>query len=224
MKNYLIVGGSSGIGAGIVQHLNAEHNVYYTFNSSTAEIADDKIKRWNAADEFTTEWLPDSLDGVVYCPGTINLKPFGRYKDEDFLTDYQTQVLGAIKVVRACEKLLKAGTNSSVTFFSSIAASVGMPYHALVGTHKAAIEGLTKSLAAEFKEKCRVNALALSLTDTPLAAKLLSTEEKKKTNGERHGLGRVGEVDDVVEAVNYLLAASWMTGQVIKLEGGISLK
>lgn len=169
--------------------------------------------------------LPARLDGLVYAPGSIHLKPFQSLKPEDFLRDMEVNLLGAVKVVKASLKSLKASENASVVFFSTIAVSQGMPYHASVAAAKGAVEGLTRSLAAEYvRAGIRFNAIAPSLTDTPLAGVLLASEEKRKASAERHPLGRTGTPQEVAAAAIYLLSdsASWVTGQIWHLDGGLS--
>lgn len=227
MKNYLIIGGSSGIGKSLAEILAASgHNVYATYNKhpqdsttnvqySFLDVMDDKI---------TIDFLPEALDGIVYCPGSINLKPFLRIKPASFEEDFKLQVLGAVKVLQAVLPKLKKNGSGSVVLFSTVAVQLGFNFHSQVATSKGAIEGLTKSLAAELAPTIRVNAIAPSLTDTPLAAKLLSNDEKKNANAERHPLKKIGSPDDIAEMAAFLLSdkSTWMTGQIIHVDGGMS--
>jgi NAD(P)-dependent dehydrogenase (short-subunit alcohol dehydrogenase family) len=165
------------------------------------------------------------LDGVAYCPGSINLKPFRSLKSDAFLDDFQINVLGAVKVLQASQKALqKAAEPSSVVLFSTVAVAQGMPYHASVAAAKGAVEGLTKSLAAEWAPSTRVNCIAPSLTDTPMAARLLNSDEKKSAAAARHPLRKIGKAEDIAALASFLLSSqsSWMTGQVIGLDGGLS--
>jgi NAD(P)-dependent dehydrogenase (short-subunit alcohol dehydrogenase family) len=162
---------------------------------------------------------------LVYCPGTINLKPFHRFSIEDFQKDYEVNVLGAIKVLQACLKGLKKSESASVVLFSTVAVQVGLGFHSSISSAKGAVEGLAKSLAAEWApNKIRVNVVAPSLTDTPLASALLGNEDKKEASNKRHPLGRYGQPEDIAGAAVFLLStdASWMTGQVLHLDGGMS--
>jgi NAD(P)-dependent dehydrogenase (short-subunit alcohol dehydrogenase family) len=174
-------------------------------------------------ESFDTSQLPSTLDGLVYCPGAIQLKPFARIKEEDFLRDFKLQVLGAIQVIQQCLPLLKNSSAPSIVLFSTVAASMGFNFHSLVSTSKGALEGLTKALAAEFAPNIRINCIAPSITDTPLAASLLNTPEKIEANAQRHPLKRIGKVEDIAEAACFLLSekSAWITGQIIHIDGGM---
>jgi NAD(P)-dependent dehydrogenase (short-subunit alcohol dehydrogenase family) len=174
--------------------------------------------------EIDFSFLPEILDGVVYCPGSINLKPFARIKSEDFTNDFNLQVGGLIKVLQAAQPALKKSEHASVVVFSTVAVQMGLPFHTQVSASKGAIEGLTKALSAEWAPSIRVNCIAPSLTDTPLAAQLLNTEEKKAANALRHPLKKIGTAADIANMAAFLLSekASWITGQVLHVDGGMS--
>ena len=224
-KNYLIIGGSSGIGLTLARIEALKGNLITVAARKTiVEPLITSITFDATKDDLNVSSLPQSIDGLVYCPGSVNLKPFHRLTDQEFLDDFNLNVLGAIKVIRATLPLLKNAESASIILFSTVAVAQGMPFHSSVATSKGAIEGLAKSLAAEFAPKIRVNVIAPSLTDTPLAIKLLSSEEKKKASGERHPLKRVGESKDIAEIASFLLSekSSWITGQVFHVDGGLS--
>ena len=225
-KNYLIVGGSYGIGLEIVKSLAEQGaNVYVLArtNDNLPSYATIYYQEYDALSDEKID-LPDELHGVVYCPGSINLKPFRSLKPDAFRSDFEINVIGAIKVLQQTQRLLQKTANSSVVLFSTVAVGQGMPYHASIAASKGAIEGLTKTLAAEWAPKVRVNCVAPSLTDTPLAARLLSSDERKEVSAQRHPLKRVGTVSDISEAVCFLLSekSGWMTGQILGVDGGIS--
>jgi NAD(P)-dependent dehydrogenase (short-subunit alcohol dehydrogenase family) len=228
MKTYLIIGASSGIGLQLATTLADEgNNVIGTFNSHPVENVNPNIsyQQLNVLDaEIDFSFLPEVLDGVVYCPGSINLKPFARIKPEDFTNDFNLQVGGLIKVLQAAQPLLKKSEHASVVVFSTVAVQVGLPFHTQVSASKGAIEGLTKALSAEWAPSIRINCIAPSLTDTPLAAQLLNTEEKKSANALRHPLKKIGTAADIANMAAFLLSekASWITGQVMHVDGGIS--
>lgn len=219
MKNFLIIGASSGIGKALAESLRSKSHHVITASRHDADIIFDAT-----TDTFDINQLPSQLDGLVYCPGSINLKPFARLTDEEFKDDFELNVLGAIKIIRTVLPNLKNAAQSSIVLFSTVAVNQGMPFHASVSASKGAIEGLTKSIAAEFSPKIRVNCIAPSLTDTPLASKLLSNEEKKKASGERHPLKRVGEANDIARMAEFLLSedSGWITGQIHHVDGGMS--
>lgn len=228
MKNYLIVGGSSGIGKSLANKLAADrHQVFATYNEHPINEAIPNISftHLNVIDEeLDLSFLPDQVDGIAYCPGSINLKPFARIKPEDFQSDFSLQVIGAIKVLQAIAPRLKASENASVVFFSTVAVKLGFNFHTQVAASKGAIEGLTRSLAAEWAPQIRVNCIAPSITDTPLASKLLGTEDKKEANAQRHPLKKIGSPEDIAAMAVFLLSnqSSWMTGQILNLDGGMS--
>lgn len=226
MASYLIIGASSGIGGALADRLSSQNTVYGTFN--TGEIANPQVKAQQfdvLSDDFSGLQIPEILDGLVYCPGAINLKPFGRFSDEDFIKDYQLQVLGAVKAVRQALPALRKSAQASVVFFSSVAAQKGYPFHALISTHKAALEGLTKALAAELAPKIRVNCIAPSLTQTPLAGAMLNSDEKIEKMSALNPMKRVGQPEDLAAAAVYLLSpeSAWVTGQVLHVDGGASV-
>ncbi|HUH73372.1 MAG TPA: SDR family oxidoreductase [Chitinophagales bacterium] len=228
MANYLIIGASSGIGKALALQLaEAGHFVYGTFykNEIISTHPNIQYHQLNVLEnDISFDFLPEALAGVIYCPGSINLRPFSRIKPEDFLNDYKLQVIGAIKTIQAVASKLKKTDNAAIVLFSTVAVQTGLPFHSQVSASKGAIEGLTKALAAEYAPKIRVNCIAPSLTDTPLAASLLNSEQKKEANAQRHPLKRVGTTDDIVHMIDFLLSpkASWITGQIMHVDGGIS--
>jgi NAD(P)-dependent dehydrogenase (short-subunit alcohol dehydrogenase family) len=227
MANILIVGASSGIGLALAQQLISEGNtVYGTFNK-TGQTANGfkQFQRLDILDENPDfSFLPDTVDGIVYCPGAVVLKPFVRIKPEDFMADYQLQFIGAVKVIQACLPKMKNSLHASIVLFSTVAVQMGFSFHSLVAASKGAVEGFTKALAAEVAPKIRVNCIAPSITDTPLAAALLNTAEKKEANAQRHPLRKIGKPDDLANLAAFLLSekSSWITGQVLHADGGMS--
>lgn len=219
-KNYLVIGGSSGIGKELADVLkNVGHDVTCASRSENADIHLDVLK-----DDLIITKLPEQLDGIVYCPGSINLKPISRLTDEDFRYEFEINVMGFIKVFRTVLPLLKKSESSSIVLFSTVAVQQGMPYHSSTASAKGALEGICRSLAAELAPRIRVNCIAPSLVNTPLASKLLSTDEKIKSADERHPLKRIGKKSDIANLAAFLLSseASWITGQVIHADGGLS--
>ncbi|WP_439883430.1 SDR family NAD(P)-dependent oxidoreductase [Pontibacter sp. MBLB2868] len=229
-KNILIIGGTSGIGLETARQLKQNGANVITASRKNSEEAESLGLPHIALDVLQfdntfTGQLPEVLHGLVYCPGSIKLKPFERLQAEDFRNDFELNVLGAVQVLKAVIPMLKKAEGASVVLFSTVAAQLGMPYHASIATAKAAVQGLTVALAAEYASThIRFNAVAPSLTDTPLASSLLSTPEKTEAAGKRHPLGRVGRPEDMAAAATFLLSeeSGWMTGQVLHVDGGMS--
>lgn len=232
MKNILIVGAGKGIGLQTATILQATNNLYTVSRNATDALSalNTNFYHINVATDSLDilDTLPTEIHGLVFCPGSINLKPFNRLSTDDFVNDFNQNVLGAIKTIQKILPALKRANGASVVLFSTVAAKLGMPFHASIAASKGAIEGLAKSLAAELASaKIRVNVIAPSLTDTPLAAMLLNTDEKKEASGKRHPLQRVGTTNDMAQLAAFLLSnnASFITGQIIGVDGGMgSLK
>ena len=168
--------------------------------------------------------LDGQIDGLVYFPGSVNLKPMRSLKDGDLLEEYKINVLGALNAVKIYLPNLKLSEKASVVFLSSVAVQLGMPFHASVGINKGAIEGLTRSLAAELSPEIRVNAIALSLTETKMTQRMVNTEDKKQGIAQRHPLNAIGTLEDVSNMLEFLLTpkSAWMTVQILHLDGGMS--
>jgi NAD(P)-dependent dehydrogenase (short-subunit alcohol dehydrogenase family) len=228
MANYLIIGASSGIGKKLAEKLSETgHQVFGTYFKNEIRSDHTRIQYYplNVFDEtISLDFLPETLTGVIYCPGSINLRPFERIKPIDFLNDYNFQVVGAIKILQAVVPKLKLSENAAIILFSTVAVKTGLPFHSQISASKGAIEGLTKALAAEYAPKIRVNCIAPSLTDSPLASSLLNSEQKREANAQRHPLKRIGTTDDIANMVEFLLSskAGWITGQIMHVDGGIS--
>ena len=224
-KNILIIGGSSGIGLALAELLSPSNKIYIASRTSENIAGLDVIHiPFDATTEtLDSSLLPEKLDGFVYCPGSINLRPFKGLSTEAFEKDFQINVTGAINSLKNVLGQLSASGNASVVFFSTVAVQTGMPFHSSVAASKGAIEGLTRSLAAEFAPKIRVNAIAPSIVNTPLASKFLNNDTKIEKANDRHPLGRIGNAKEIAQATSFLLGeeSSWMTGRVLQLDGGI---
>ena len=219
--NIVLVGGNSGIGKALATQLQESGATLFMYSKSG-----EGTTAVDFSEDFDTlPGLPEVIDGVVYCPGTINLKPFHRITIAEFKQEMDVNFFGAVRLLQACLKGLKKSANPSVVLFSTVAVQTGMGFHAGIASAKGAIEGLTRSLAAEWAlSKIRVNAIAPSLTETPLAAALFSSPERKEASDKRHPLGRVGTPEDIAEATAFLLSSksAWMTGQIIHVDGGMA--
>ena len=225
-KNIFIVGGSSGIGLSLIKQISSKNNIYSASRNDN-NLNDYNVKhiKYDSVNdlEIDTSILPEKIDGFVYCPGSINLRPFNTLKIESFLEDYKINFLGAIKSLKIILPLMQKSDNSSIVFFSTVAVSTGMPFHSSISSSKGAIEGLTRSLAAEFAPNIRVNSIAPSIVKTNLSEKFLNSDLKIEKASERHPLGRIGKVEEISKLAAYLLSddSRWVTGQVINIDGGI---
>jgi len=224
-RTILIIGGNSGIGLAAARRLQSQGNSLLAAARSAAPLQElgIEVQPFDALQPADLN-LPPTLDGLVYFPGSINLKPFHRLTAEDFLNDYRVNCLGAVAAIQAALPALKAAPSASVVLFSTVAVAQGMPFHASIAAAKGAVEGLVVSLAAELAPKIRVNAIAPSLTDTPLAGNLLNSDAKKEASAKRHPLQQIGDADDVAKLVAFLLSdeSKFMTGQILRPDGGLS--
>ena len=226
-RQYVLIGGSHGIGAGVIDHLVQQGHGVMAFSRTVGELAGKAGVEHRVFDvlnqELSREQLPAAIDGLVYCPGSINLKSFRSLKPETFRDDFELNVVGAIKCLQAALPALKKSGNASVVLYSSVAAKQGMFAHSSVAASKGALEGLTRTLAAEWAPQVRVNCLAPALTDTPLAERFFGTEEKAAAMAEKYPLKRTGTIADLASASCFLLSeqSSWVTGQVIGIDGGM---
>jgi NAD(P)-dependent dehydrogenase (short-subunit alcohol dehydrogenase family) len=226
-RNIVLVGGNSGIGLEVARKLTAQGHNVTAFARNAAEtggLPGVEYHNYNASNFLERPQLPDSIDGLLYMPGTIRLRPFNRLSIEDFREEYEINFLGAVHFIQHALNGLKNGDQPSVVLFSTVAVQMGMPYHTSIASAKGAIEGLVRSLAAEYAPNIRFNAIAPSLTETNLSETLLNTEAKRESSANRHPLKRIGQPEDIASAACFLLSteASWITGQVLAVDGGMS--
>lgn len=220
MANYLFAGASSAIATSTAALLRAQgHRVIGISRQIDLQTYDESYTIADYLSEYPS--ISGNFEGLVYFPGTIQLKPFHRLSIQDFTSDYQINALGAVKFVQA---YLKQVQNGTIVFVSSVAAKTGMPFHASVAMAKAALEGLTVSLAAELAPNIRVNCVAPSLTETPLAERFYNTPEKAEQMQKRNPLRKIGTSAEVAEVISFLLGpnSSWMTGAVLPIDGGMN--
>jgi len=222
MKTVVIIGGSKGIGNAIVNTLVENYKVV-NISRTPPETQHSNVTHYNG--DILTDELPDleNVDSLVYCPGSINLKPVSRLSLDDFRTDFEINVLGAVKAIQKYLPQLKKGNNPSILLFSTVASKLGMPFHASVATSKSGVEGLVKSLGAEFAPTIRVNAIAPTVTDTELASKLLRNEKMIENITERHPLKKFLNPEEVASTAAFLLSdkAASFSGQIFEMDCGI---
>lgn len=224
--NYLIIGGNSTIGKILINSLVRQGHTCYVISRSDVELSHPSVKSLKMnilEEEIREDYLPQVLDGLVYLPGNINLKPFRALSPEAFREAYEINFIGSVKSIQAAEKSLKKSENASIVLFSTVAVKTGMPFHTAIASAKGAVEGLSRSLAAEFAPKVRVNTIALSLTDTKMASRFLDSDGKMKAMEERHPMKKIGDPNDVSVLIEFLLSknAKWITGETIRADGGI---
>ncbi|TKD66248.1 SDR family NAD(P)-dependent oxidoreductase [Flavobacterium sp. ASW18X] len=223
-KNILLIGGSHGIGFAMAKTLLENHTVYVASRTKEdlGNLDVNHISFDATTDQLNEEELPSEIHGFAYCPGSINLKPFKMLSLETFKEDMELNFFSMVNIVKTV--MPKMAENSSMVFFSTVAVGTGMPFHTSVAAAKGAIEGFAKSLAAEYAPKIRVNTIAPSLVDTPLATRLLNNDKKREMMSKRHPLNRVGKPEDIADLAVFLISdkSSWVTGQVMGIDGGLS--
>jgi|TARA_B110001469_G_scaffold15726_1_gene15905 3-oxoacyl-[acyl-carrier protein] reductase len=217
MRNILLVGASSQVAIDLIEKYRADYN----FISLSRNPIFSDFKDFDSLDTITFPKI-ESLDGIVYFPGNINLKPFKRIKIEEFQNDYNINVVGLLNILKFYERSLN--NNSSIVMFSSVAAKVGMPFHASIAMYKSAITSLSRTLAAEWSPKIRLNTISPSLFNSTMSQKFLKDESMIERMSDKHPLNRVGSVSDISSMINFLISekSSWITGQDFSVDGGMS--
>lgn len=222
MNHLVIIGGSKGIGKAITKSFLDTHKVT-NISRNKPDFSHENLTHHSC--DVLTDDLPDieNLDHLIYCPGSINLKPIGRLKLDDFRDDFEINVIGAVKALQKYVEPLKKGNNPSIVLFSTVATKLGMPFHASVAASKSAVEGLVKSVGAELAPTVRINAVAPTVTNTDLASKLLRNEKQEDNMRERHPLKKYLQPEDVANMATFLCSdkASSISGQVFDLDCGI---
>ena len=217
MKNILLVGSSSKVSINLINNYN---EVYNFIRLSRDEYHSD-FKNFDILDDSSFPKL-ENLDGIIYFPGNINLKPFKRIKIDDFQNDYNINVVGLLNILKFYERILN--DSASIVMFSSIAAKVGMPFHTSIAMCKSAILSLSRTLAAEWSPKIRLNTISPSLFNSTMSQNFLKDQSMIERMSNKHPLNRVGSVSDISSMVNFLISddASWITGQDFSVDGGLS--
>ena len=222
MKNIVIIGGSKGIGSAILLQ-QLETNTVYNISRNAPDITHPNLKHFSV--DVLQDSLPEieTIDTLIYCPGSINLKPIGSLSIDDFRNDFEINVIGAVKAIQKYLPVLKKGTNPSIVLFSTVAAKLGMPFHASIATAKAGVEGLVKSLGAELASVVRINAIAPTITETSLAAGILRNDRMKENMVERHPMKGYLKPEEVARMADFLISenAKSISGQVFEMDYGI---
>ncbi|MFV8269661.1 SDR family NAD(P)-dependent oxidoreductase [Flavobacterium sp. GT2N3] len=222
MKNIVIIGGSKGIGNAILLQ-QLETNTVYNISRNAPDISHPNLKHFSV--DVLQDSLPEieTIDTLIYCPGSINLKPIGSLSIDDFRNDFEINVIGAVKAIQKYLPVLKKGTNPSIVLFSTVAAKLGMPFHASIATAKAGIEGLVKSLGAELASVVRINAIAPTITETTLSAGILRNDRMKENMVERHPMKGYLKPEEVASMANFLISenAKSISGQIFEMDYGI---
>ena len=222
MKTYILIGGSKGIGNAILKTL-VNNNHVINISRTKPEVIHENLSHFSC--DVLNDSLPDidQADGLIYCPGSINLKPISRLSIDDFKNDFDINVLGAVKAIQKYLPILKNGNKPSILLFSTVASKLGMPYHASIATAKSGVEGLVKSLGAELAPTIRINAIAPTVTDTELASKLLRNEKMIENITERHPLKKFLNPEEVADMAEFLLSnkSASISGQTFQMDCGI---
>ena len=225
-KNILIIGASSDIGLEICKLANADgHNIYATSRDDASANNFDNFIQLNPNKSLDVlDDLPEDIDGLVYCPGTINLRSLQRLTLEDIKNEMEVNFYGAFNIIKKVLPNLKKNDGASVVLFSTVAVKTGMPMHSSIAAAKGALEGLAKSLAAELAPRVAINCVAPSIVDTKLAANILSTDERKQASADRHPLKTIGSINSIANSAYFLLQAkeNWISGQIFRPDGGLS--
>jgi NAD(P)-dependent dehydrogenase (short-subunit alcohol dehydrogenase family) len=222
-KTFLFAGASSAIAKQAALQLKERGDRVIGISTKTLDGIYDESHQVTNYDFSSFPAIEGPLDGLVYFPGTINLKPFARLSAAEFMNDFQINTLGAAAFAQSYLNNLKKSPSASIVFLSSVAATTGLPFHTSIAMAKGGIEGFTKALAAELAPQIRVNAVAPSLVNTPLGDKFVNTPEKLEQMQKRNPLRHVGNASDVANAIVFLLSdtSAWVSGQVFAIDGGM---
>lgn len=224
MSRVLVIGGSRGIGNNVIKEQLANGDECVNISRISSGISDNLLQEFNL--DVTKDDLPDvdNIRSIVYCPGSIILKPFGQITEDDYKNDFEINVLGAVRCIKKYVNEIKTNENASIVLFSTVAVNQGMPFHSSVSVSKAGVEGLSKTLAAEFAPKVRVNCVAPTLTKTDLASRILRNERIEENIANKHPLKRICEAQDISSMVTFLISekSKNITGQILRVDAGMS--
>jgi len=218
MKNILLVGSSSDSARSLIELYSDKYN----FIRLSRNGIESKVDNFDILDSDTYYTNDIKYDGLVYFPGTINLRPFKNLKMKDFYKDFDINVMGLVKILKFYMPYFNDGC--SMVFISSLAGKIGLPFHSSISISKSALVGLCKSLAAEYAPKYRVNCISPSLFKSKMSERLLKNDISKERIKNNNPLKKIGNTDDIASLLNFLLSdeSQWITGQDISIDGGMS--
>ena len=231
-EKYLIVGATGSIGSSLAAQLyesGKEVHLVGRDENQTKSLSEKLNSEYSIADVLDDGFVDkikaniDDVNGIAYCVGSIDLKPLKSASESDFNKCMKLNLYSAIDLIKGYQDSLKKN-NGSIVLFSTVAAQRGFTNHSIIASAKAAVEGLTVSLAAEFAPNIRVNCVALSLTNSKIAQPLLKNSALAQGIAKAHPLKRIGEGKDGAALAKFLVTdeSSWVTGQVIAVDGGRS--
>ena len=231
-EKYLIVGATGSIGSNLAFQMyesGKEMHLVGRDENQTKSLSEKLNSAYSIADVLEDGFVDkikaniEDVKGIVYCVGSIDLKPLKMASESDFNKCMKLNLYSAIDLIKGYQDSLKKN-NGSIVLFSTVAAQRGFTNHSIIASTKAAVEGLTVSLAAEFAPNIRVNCVALSLTNSKIAQPLLKNTALAQGIAKAHPLKRIGEGKDGAALAKFLVTdeSSWVTGQVIAVDGGRS--
>ena len=231
-NKYLIFGATGSIGSNLANILyNANNEIHLVArNEVEVKTLSEKLGcTYSVADVLEDDFIDkiksdiSDIKGIAYCVGSIDLKPLKMVKEQDFQKCMKLNLYSAVEIIKSYQESLKKN-NGSIVLFSTVAVQRGFTNHSIIASTKAAVEGLTVSLAAEFAPKIRVNCIAPSLTKSKIAEPLLKNSIMAEGIAKAHPMKRVGEGKDAAAMAKFLLTeeSSWITGQIIGVDGGRS--
>ena len=229
---YLIFGATGSVGSNLSKQLKDSGKEIHLVGRNKDEVnllAEKLDCSFTVADVMEDNFINkvknqiDDVKGIAYCVGSIDLKPLKLIKEEDFHKCMKLNLYSAVEIIKSYQDTLKKN-NGAIVFFSTVAAQRGFTNHSIIASTKAAVEGLTVSLAAEFAPYIRVNCIAPSLTNSKLAKPMLRNEAIAKGIAKAHALKRLGEGKDSASLAKFLITedSAWVTGQIIAVDGGRS--
>ena len=236
-KKFLIIGATGAVGSSLVKlikdddRLANEAHLVGKNQDEVSKLSDETGFNYTIADILQPDFLEkieqdlkdDDIHGIAYCVGSIDLKPINLITKKDYLKSFELNFFPIVDIIKKFQENLKRN-KSSIVLFSTVAVKQGFPNHSIISPVKASLEGLTVSLAAELAPNIRINCIAPSLSNSKMASKLLKNTKISEAIAKQHPLKRLGEGLDSAALAKFLLSneSSWITGQIIGVDGGRS--